>query len=38
MIIKDKTWNRYISVLRELNNKAAEDMIQFMAKMGLLVL
>ena len=35
MIIKDKTWNRYISVLRELNNKAAEDMIQFMAKMGL---
>lgn len=35
MIIKDKTWNRYISVLRELNNKAAEDMIQFIAKMGL---
>lgn len=30
MIIKDKTWNRYISVLRELNNKAAEDMIRFM--------
>ena len=34
MIIKDKTWNRYISVLRELNNKAAEDMIRFMAESG----
>lgn len=30
MIITDKQWNRYISVLRELNNKAAEDMIKFM--------
>ena len=34
MIIKDKTWNRYISVLRELNNRAAEDMIRFMADSG----
>ena len=34
MIIKDKTWNRYISVLRELNNKAAEDMIRFMTNAG----
>ena len=30
MKITDKQWNRYISVLRELNNKAAEDMIRFM--------
>lgn len=30
MIITDKQWNRYISVLRELNNKAAEDMIRYM--------
>ena len=30
MRITDKQWNRYISVLRELNNKAAEDMIKFM--------
>lgn len=30
MIITDRQWNRYISVLRELNNKAAEDMIRFM--------
>ena len=30
MRITDKQWNRYISVLRELNNKAAEDMIRFM--------
>lgn len=34
MRITDKQWNRYISVLRELNNKAAEDMIKFMAKMN----
>jgi len=32
MRITDKTWNRYISVLRELNNKAAEDMIQYITK------
>ena len=32
MTITDKQWNRYISVLRELNNKAAEEMIQYMAK------
>lgn len=31
MIITDKQWNRYISVLRELNNKAAESMIKYMA-------
>lgn len=31
MRITDKQWNRYISVLRELNNKAAEDMIRYMA-------
>jgi len=31
MKITDKQWNRYISVLRELNNKAAEDMIRYMA-------
>ena len=30
MIITDRQWNRYISVLRELNNKAAEDMIKYM--------
>ena len=30
MRITDKQWNRYISVLRELNNKAAEDMIRYM--------
>lgn len=30
MKITDRQWNRYISVLRELNNKAAEDMIKFM--------
>lgn len=30
MKITDKQWNRYISVLRELNNKAAEDMIKYM--------
>lgn len=30
MRITDKQWNRYISVLRELNNKAAEDMLRFM--------
>lgn len=34
MIITDKTWNRYISVLREMNNKAAEDMIRFMSDAG----
>ena len=34
MIIRDKTWNRYIAVLRELNNKAAEDMIRFMSDSG----
>lgn len=31
MKITDRQWNRYISVLRELNNKAAEDMIRYMA-------
>ena len=31
MKITAKQWNRYISVLRELNNKAAEDMIKYMA-------
>lgn len=30
MKITDRQWNRYISVLRELNNKAAEDMIRYM--------
>ena len=30
MIITDKQWNRYISVLRQLNNKAAEEMIRYM--------
>ena len=30
MKITDKQWSRYISVLRELNNKAAEDMIRYM--------
>ena len=30
MKITDKQWNRYISVLRELNNKAAEEMIRYM--------
>lgn len=30
MIITSRQWNRYIAVLRELNNKAAEDMIKFM--------
>lgn len=34
MRITDKQWNRYISVLRELNNKAAEDMIKYMASKG----
>lgn len=34
MIITDKAWNRYISVLRELNNKAAEEMIRFMTDKG----
>lgn len=34
MIISDKAWNRYISVLRELNNRAAEDMIRYMTKQG----
>lgn len=32
MRITDKQWNRYISVLRELNNKAAEDMIRYMTE------
>ena len=31
MKITAQQWNRYISVLRELNNKAAEDMIKYMA-------
>lgn len=30
MKITAQQWNRYISVLRELNNKAAEDMIRYM--------
>lgn len=34
MRITDSQWNRYISVLRELNNKAAEDMIKYMAARG----
>ena len=36
MKITDKQWNRYISVLRELNNKAAEDMIRFMTDRNIL--
>lgn len=36
MIITDRQWNRYISVLRELNNKAAEDMIRFMTDRNVL--
>lgn len=36
MRITDKQWNRYISVLRELNNKAAEDMIRFMTDRNVL--
>ena len=36
MRITDKQWNRYISVLRELNNKAAEDMIRFMTNRNIL--
>lgn len=36
MRITDKQWNRYISVLRELNNKAAEDMIRFMTDRNIL--
>ena len=36
MRITDKQWNRYISVLRELNNKAAEDMIKFMTANNIL--
>lgn len=35
MEITDKSWNRYISVLRKLNNQAAEEMIRFMAKRGI---
>ena len=38
MIIKDKQWDRYISVLRQLNNKAAEEMIQYMAKHDLVTI
>ena len=38
MRITDKQWNRYISVLRELNNKAAEDMIRFMSDHNILKL
>lgn len=33
MIITDKQWNRYISILRELNNKAAEEMIRYLSKL-----
>ena len=36
MKITDRQWNRYISVLRELNNKAAEDMIKFMTANNIL--
>lgn len=36
MRITDRQWNRYISVLRELNNKAAEDMIRFMTDRNIL--
>ena len=35
MVINEKTWNRYISVLRELNNKAAEEMIRYMSEHNL---
>lgn len=35
MKIKDRTWNKYISVLRKLNDQAAADMIRFMQKMGI---
>lgn len=35
MKIKDTTWNKYISVLRKLNDKAAEDMIRFMRQRGI---
>lgn len=34
MIIKDKAWNRYISVLRQLNTKAADEMIRYMGQSG----
>lgn len=35
MIIKDTAWNRYITVLRELNNEAAEKMREYLDKMDL---
>lgn len=38
MIIKDKTWNKYISVLRELDNKAAEEMIRYMSRNDLVTI
>ena len=37
MRINYKTWQKYIGVLRKLNNKAAEDMIRYqqaLAKQG----
>ena len=34
MRLTDKTWNRYISVLRKINDQAAEDMIKFMSKLN----
>lgn len=34
MIIKYKAWRRYISVLKQLNNKAAEDMIKYLQQMN----
>lgn len=35
MIIPDKAWDRYISVLRRLNNKASEEMIRYMRDKGI---
>lgn len=34
MKISKKIWNNYISTLRALDNKAAEDMIKFMSRLG----
>lgn len=38
MIISSRAWNRYITVLRELNNKAAEEMTAFMDKLDVEVI
>ncbi len=32
MVISDKAWDRYISLLRKVNNKAAEEMFSYLAK------